>query len=210
MTEESLFRDQLAGALVGLARASEGKTYALTEATFRLICQALAATVSERTGLRALQGLTEEVHLEKQRLAPDCAVCASPCGRTADCDITALRQTVDGPEMAETTEAAGGPEMPRAAETAGIADGPEIVGERRISGDCADAAAKLALLAALQSLAVGLCRADLADGIPLSERLSLMNLLCRGLFFVGAPGFGPEEIAPVLQEVKETMDLYRE
>ena len=89
-------RQQLFGALIGLSRASESKE------------------ILESSGLALIHGLTlaydpawtdadkgvygefrtcvelaiESLHKEKALMAPDCAACQYPCGRTADYDMS--------------------------------------------------------------------------------------------------------------------------
>lgn len=71
----------LIGALIGLARATDGNTVR-TEETGRLMRAGLAALRKN-----AHQTLVEKIHAEKRILAPDCATCGAPCGKTADYDI---------------------------------------------------------------------------------------------------------------------------
>lgn len=72
---------RLIGALIGLARATDGNTVR-TEETGRLMRAGLAALRKN-----AHQTLVEKIHVEKRILAPDCATCGAPCGKTADYDI---------------------------------------------------------------------------------------------------------------------------
>lgn len=74
-------------ALIGLAGACNNNPK--TPQTDRLLLQALAG---ERSA--------EEVRAEKFAVAPDCAVCANPCGNTSDYDMDRL-YTAD-PEVRET------------------------------------------------------------------------------------------------------------
>ena len=81
-------RDELLGALVGLARAatSEPKTADTDEVLNAGLCLAAQPDVSEEKLRRTLA----IVRTEKQRVAPNCASCAMPCGNTADYDLTLL------------------------------------------------------------------------------------------------------------------------
>ena len=74
---------EMIGALTGVARASEGGMY-LQEKTAALLQQALAVSPED---IPAVNAFTEAARAEKNRLVPDCALCASPCGRTADYDL---------------------------------------------------------------------------------------------------------------------------
>lgn len=111
---------RLLGALIGLARATDGNTVR-TEETGRLMRAGLAAlthgewTLSERMAAGKMESgiafnplkgkddpeewekrkeqkelceiLVEKIRAEKRILAPDCATCGAPCGKTADYDI---------------------------------------------------------------------------------------------------------------------------
>lgn len=81
-------RDELLGALVGLARAaaSEPKTADTDEVLNAGLCLAAQPDASEEKLRRTLA----IVRTEKQRVAPGCATCAMPCGNTADYDLTRL------------------------------------------------------------------------------------------------------------------------
>ena len=84
-------QDQLTGALIGLARASEGNESLLTEATHRLIMEALFATLTNVSfDNDSISTLTRRVEEEKNRLIPDCGSCASSCGRNEDYDMDRL------------------------------------------------------------------------------------------------------------------------
>lgn len=78
-------QDRLVGALIGLSRAVENNEYLITPDTNAALLRALtAATPAEcEAALTALQQ-------QKRLLVPNCFDCASPCGRTADCDFPAL------------------------------------------------------------------------------------------------------------------------
>ena len=83
--------DAVLAAAVGVVRAGETAEELLTPETGELLRHALLLTdPSAKPDSDTLRGLLEELRREKARLAPDCAVCSSPCGRTADADIDAL------------------------------------------------------------------------------------------------------------------------
>lgn len=77
---------QLAGALIGVVRALDGSVSPTPE-TYPLLLEGLQAL---EEGEDRQARLTHRLHLEKAALAPDCALCAAPCGRTADYDLSAL------------------------------------------------------------------------------------------------------------------------
>lgn len=84
-------QDQLTGALIGLVRAMEGNEHLVTKETTKFIVEGLYATISSaKFSDKEIESLIEKVHKEKHRLVPDCSVCASPCGRTADYDMRHL------------------------------------------------------------------------------------------------------------------------
>ena len=78
-------QDRLVGALIGLSRAVDNNDHLITPDTNAALLRALtAATPAEcEAALTALQQ-------QKRLLVPNCFDCASPCGRTADCDFPAL------------------------------------------------------------------------------------------------------------------------
>lgn len=81
--EQEQARNELIGALVGLSRALEGKEVS------RSAMQAMAGGLSlSLPGCIAdpavILEMTQTVRKEKEKAAPDCASCQSPCGRTSD------------------------------------------------------------------------------------------------------------------------------
>ena len=77
-------QDELTGALVGLARAADTAP-AVSDATWQVMIEALAANSPAAACNEAeVLSLIDRVHAEKFKVVPDCAICASPCGRTAD------------------------------------------------------------------------------------------------------------------------------
>ena len=82
-------QDQLTGALIGLARATDGGTTG--SADDKLVQECLFATLTNvNFDDEALRVLMDRVHAEKQRIVPDCATCENACGRTADYDMQKL------------------------------------------------------------------------------------------------------------------------
>lgn len=70
-------QEEVLGALIGLTGAisNNGKT----ADTDRIVAGALTGDDYEKS--------IRELHEEKNRIAPDCATCKTPCGSTADCDM---------------------------------------------------------------------------------------------------------------------------
>ena len=66
-------------ALIGLSRAADASAREPDGAVFSLLREGL-----ERLGSHDPSDLLIRIQMEKARLVPGCAACASPCGRTAD------------------------------------------------------------------------------------------------------------------------------
>lgn len=82
-------KGELAGALVGLARALEGKLPS-SNADRLLLSGLAAASAGSQLSEESLAAFLEMIHREKAQAAPDCAACQSPCGRTDDYDMAEL------------------------------------------------------------------------------------------------------------------------
>lgn len=89
-------QDKLTGALIGLARATEGKTtgeQGLRAETFRMITEGLFATITNVSfDAEAIQNMIDKVEKEKNRLSPGCSACGTPCGKTNDYTLDNLWQ----------------------------------------------------------------------------------------------------------------------
>lgn len=87
----SELRDRLLGALVGLARATEGNESLVCESTNKALSDGLFAVFGGSVCADTeLSELIKRVGEEKKRLVPNCYNCASPCGRNNDYDIREL------------------------------------------------------------------------------------------------------------------------
>lgn len=92
--ETAGLQDELTGALIGLARATEGTQP--TESTYRTIIEGLFTAVTNVSfDDDAIQGMIERVKVEKQKLVPDCSTCGSPCGRNDDFRMEDLWEAED-------------------------------------------------------------------------------------------------------------------
>ncbi|MEE1163083.1 MAG: hydroxylamine reductase, partial [Lachnospiraceae bacterium] len=81
-------QDQLTGALIGLARATNGNTQS-TENTYKLLIKGLFTTITNVNFNEAtIKALIEEVHSEKEKLVPGCSDCETPCVRNDDYDMS--------------------------------------------------------------------------------------------------------------------------
>lgn len=89
-------QDKLTGALIGLARATEGKTtgeQGLRAETFRMITEGLFATITNVSfDAEAIQNMIDKVEKEKNRLSSGCSACGTPCGKTNDYTLDNLWQ----------------------------------------------------------------------------------------------------------------------
>lgn len=89
--DTALLQDKLTGALIGLARATDGNKNIPTAATHRIIMEGLFATLTNvNFDNESLTRLIEEATQEKEALIPKCSSCGSPCPRNDDYDMTAL------------------------------------------------------------------------------------------------------------------------
>lgn len=83
-------QDKLTGALVGLARATDGGAY-FSDSTWEITVEGLFATVTNvNFNDETIQQLIDRVHAEKQKVVPQCSTCGAPCGRTEDYEIQKL------------------------------------------------------------------------------------------------------------------------
>lgn len=85
-------KDQLIGALVGLARATDGNEHLISDDITATVRHCLTAAPASYYELQRCLLLVENA---KQKMVPDCFHCANPCGRTNAYDIAALAQEPD-------------------------------------------------------------------------------------------------------------------
>ncbi len=91
--DTAMNQDRLTGALIGLAHAAAGNEDLLTADTRSLIREALFAGVTNvNFDDDSILALTGRVQAEKARLAPGCASCTHPCGRSSDYDMDGIWQ----------------------------------------------------------------------------------------------------------------------
>ena len=93
-TDTATLLNRLTGALIGLARATEGNDHMITDSTAQALVEGLL-TVSNAGNLEreVLLTMIGAVAAEKQKLVPECFRCACPCGRTFDYDMKNLQHT---------------------------------------------------------------------------------------------------------------------
>lgn len=88
--------DRLTGALIGLARATDGNEHLINPSATAAVLEGLAATaLSADVTAEQLSGLLTRVTEEKRNMVPDCFLCTNPCGRTDDYDMKHLLDASD-------------------------------------------------------------------------------------------------------------------
>ena len=80
-------KDRLLGALVGLSRASESKEISESAGDAFVDGLKLAETLEITTPDQEILSMIDRLHEEKNLMAPDCAACQYPCGRTFDYEM---------------------------------------------------------------------------------------------------------------------------
>lgn len=88
MTETEQLRCALIGALIGLARATEGNEFMLTDSTAAAVVRGLMVSQGQDSG--AMKLLLELADQEKRKLVPACYECQASCGRTENYDMGKL------------------------------------------------------------------------------------------------------------------------
>ena len=82
-------QDELTGALIGLANACANNPY--TKDTTKLIIEGLFTTITNvNFNDETLQEMIAKVREEKNKIVPNCKVCAEPCGNTDEYDMKKL------------------------------------------------------------------------------------------------------------------------
>ena len=83
-------QDELTGALIGLARATDGNTTP-TNSTWKTIIKGLFTTITNvNFNDEAICEVIKEIHNEREKLVPQCGSCGAPCGRNNDFDMNEL------------------------------------------------------------------------------------------------------------------------
>ena len=84
-------QDKLTGALIGLARATEGNEDLVNSTTDRLVMEGLFTTITNvNFNNETITELIQKVESEKERLVPKCFCCSSACGRNDNFDMNEL------------------------------------------------------------------------------------------------------------------------
>lgn len=78
---------RLAGALIGLVRATDGMMH-VTDDTNNIIIEGLhMSDIALGISDADMEAMIARAHADKHTIVPDCSVCGAPCGRTADYDL---------------------------------------------------------------------------------------------------------------------------
>lgn len=89
-SDTAKLQDELTGALIGLARATQSSTVPIDN-TYKVIIEGLFTTVTNVSfDDDSIIKTIKKVREEKHRLVPDCSVCGSPCGRNDEYDMKLL------------------------------------------------------------------------------------------------------------------------
>ena len=84
-------QDKLTGALIGLARSTEGNEDHVTEDTNKLVIESLFTTVTNvNFNNETINKLIDRIEAEKDRLVPNCLCCSSSCVRNNSYDMNEL------------------------------------------------------------------------------------------------------------------------
>lgn len=87
--------DRIISALIGLVGACNNNPK--TDHTDSVVIKALAfPLLCPEYDDTALRKIVEDIHSEKNSVAPGCAFCAAPCGNTSDYDMRRIYEADDG------------------------------------------------------------------------------------------------------------------
>lgn len=83
-------QDELTGALIGLARATEG-TAIPTQTTYQVMLEGLFTTITNVSfDNDAINNMMKKVREEKEKLVQSCSRCQTPCGKNDEYDMNDL------------------------------------------------------------------------------------------------------------------------
>lgn len=87
-------QDELTGALIGLARATEGNEQLVTEEMNQLVLEGLFTTITNvNFNDETLKILIDKIEDTKKKLVPNCFTCSDSCGRNNNFDMSTLWTT---------------------------------------------------------------------------------------------------------------------
>ena len=88
--DTALLQDELTGALIGLARATE-KGKAPTQSTYQTIIEGLFTTITNVSfDNDSIQEMIDKVRREKEKLVSSCSGCVSGCGKNDEYDMNKM------------------------------------------------------------------------------------------------------------------------
>ena len=85
-------QEKLLGALIGIARATEGSEHLISPSSTEVLIDGLLATGNTAADDATLLELLRRAEEEKRKMVPNCFECACPCGRTSDYDFSRLHR----------------------------------------------------------------------------------------------------------------------
>ena len=89
--ETALLQDKLTGALIGLARATEGNEYKVSATTDKIVIEGLFTTITNvNFNNDTLNDFIRRIEEERKKLIPSCYKCASACGKNNDYNMEEL------------------------------------------------------------------------------------------------------------------------
>ena len=87
-------QDELTGALIGLARATEGNEQLVTEEMNQLVLEGLFTTITNvNFNDETLKLLIDKIEDTEKKLVPNCFTCSDSCGRNNNFDMSTLWTT---------------------------------------------------------------------------------------------------------------------
>ena len=101
--DAAALKDELCGALIGVARASESNplvddgTYQVLADGLRVACRVTEdrhpdSGIEDIISINSIESWFRKARDERHRLVPKCAACANPCGRTEEYDLASARK----------------------------------------------------------------------------------------------------------------------
>ena len=83
----NFYRQQLLGALIGLARATDGNEHLITQEVTQILLECLYADPVTQD---AYDSYLSKVENAKRSMVPDCFLCANPCGKNSAYELSGL------------------------------------------------------------------------------------------------------------------------